>query len=108
MNKKSLLAVVGLALVALAAVLAISCFKSRQNEAKLQGKLVFARTYDLGDEVDRIVITTADDVIELKQKKSFNNKVILSIFSVILFAFFGVFLVGCGDITIKSMTVRRL
>ena len=71
MNKKSLLAVVGLALIALAAVLAISCFKSRQNEAKLQGKLVFARTYDLGDEVDRIVITTADDVIELKQKKSF-------------------------------------
>ena len=40
-------------------------------------------------------------------KYFFNNKVILSIFSVILFAFFGVFLVGCGDITIKSMTVNQ-
>ena len=40
-------------------------------------------------------------------KYFFNNKVILSIFSVILFAFFGVFLVGCGDITIKSMTINQ-
>lgn len=40
-------------------------------------------------------------------KYFFNNKVILSIFSVILFAFFGVFLVGCGDITIKNMTINQ-
>ncbi len=71
MNRKNLISVIVLAVIALAAVWSGVYFSVWQNETKMQGKLVFAKTFDLGDKVDRIVITTSDDVIDLRQEKSF-------------------------------------
>lgn len=42
-----------------------------KNNAKLQGKLVFANAFDQGHKINRIVITTAEDVTELKQENSY-------------------------------------
>lgn len=47
----------------------VSMMIVKSNE--MQGKLVFASTYDDGENVDKIVITTAEDVIELNQNDSF-------------------------------------
>lgn len=42
-----------------------------QQENRMQGKLVFANAYDAGAKVNRVVITTVKDTIELKQKKGY-------------------------------------
>ena len=46
-------------------------WQTYKNNAKLQGKLVFANAFDLGHKLNRIVITTAEDVTELRQKNSY-------------------------------------
>lgn len=71
MNKRLLLGVIIAAIVAVVAVWAVIDWSIKQEAVKLQGKLVFADTFDLGDRVNKIIITTPSDVIELYQKKSF-------------------------------------
>lgn len=71
MNKRNLAIVASLAVLALLIAVGIFLFNSNRQEAESQGKLVFAKTFDLGEKVDRVVIATADDVIELQQKNSY-------------------------------------
>lgn len=71
MNKRHVAMVAAAAVLALLAVWGTIYLNIWQNDAKMQGKLVFAKTFDLGEKVNRIVITTADDVIELQQKNSY-------------------------------------
>lgn len=61
-------------IAAVLAVMAVWCgikLQNFQNSAKLQGKLVFANTFDQGHKFDRIVITTAEDIIDLRQENSY-------------------------------------
>lgn len=71
MSRKNLLLAAWLAVVAVVIAAGVVRLCTWQNEVKLQGKLVFAKTYDLGDKIDRIVITSAEEVTELVQKNSF-------------------------------------
>ncbi len=71
MNKKYLFRLVAAVAVVfvVTVVTTISVIMMKSNN--LQGKLVFASTYDNGENVDKIVIITAEDVIELNQNDSF-------------------------------------
>ena len=71
MNRKNLIVVAFLVVVAIVLVWGGIYFSIGQNDAKMQGKLVFAQTFNQGEKIDHIVITTSDDVIDLRQEKSF-------------------------------------
>lgn len=70
MRKRSLLILV-LAICCIAAVWGAIIWQAERNDAKLQGKLVFAKTFDLGHKFNRIVITTAEGITDLRQDKSY-------------------------------------
>lgn len=70
MRKRSLLISV-LAIFCIAAVWGAVFWQANRNDAKLQGKLVFAKTFDLGHKFNRIVITTAEGVTDLRQDDSY-------------------------------------
>ena len=71
MNNKNLLKVIVATILAVAVAWFMIDKIVTSDSAKLQGKLVFANTFDYGDKVDKIIITTSDDTIELHQEKSF-------------------------------------
>lgn len=61
-------------LLALAAILAAGIGAAVyvwQDKNELQGKLVFAKTFDAGITVDEIMITSAEDQVKLEQKDSY-------------------------------------
>lgn len=59
------------AFAAMAVVWGGISLQTYKNNAKLQGKLVFANAFDQGHKLNRIVITTAEDVTELRQENSY-------------------------------------
>lgn len=71
MNKRSMLLVLILAALALSVAVVIVYFNHQYNDYNLQGKLVFAKTFDAGSKVDKIVVTTAEDSVELVQRNSY-------------------------------------
>ena len=71
MNKRSMLLVLILAVLALSVAVVIVYFNHQYNDYNLQGKLVFAKTFDAGSKVDKIVVTTAEDSVELVQRNSY-------------------------------------
>ena len=56
-----------IAITALLAVVAVLAFLRFRSEGRLQGRLVFARTYDAGEKIDNIVITSNVGSIRLRQ-----------------------------------------
>lgn len=59
------------AATALLAVWGGISLQAYRNNAKLQGRLVFAKTFDLGHKLNRITVTAAEGVTELKQENSY-------------------------------------
>ncbi len=70
MNKKIKI-VLMMAFAILLVVLMSAYFIVETNSEKIQGSLVFANSYNLGNKIDKVVIKTAEDEIELHQKNSF-------------------------------------
>lgn len=71
MNKRSMVLILIMAILALSAAVAAVYFYQQRNSLNLQGQLVFAKTFDTGGKVDKIVITTAEDTVELVQRNSY-------------------------------------
>ena len=63
--------VVVLSCVTILVAFAVMWLKQRMSGSEMQGSLVFAKTYDRGHDIDRIVINTPRDMVELKQKNSY-------------------------------------
>lgn len=70
MNKKIKIVLLA-AFAILVVVLASAYIIAEVDLEKIQGKLVFAQSYNLGDKIDKVIIKTTEDEIELKQKNSF-------------------------------------
>ncbi len=71
MSKKSLTIIAlsaVLIMVLVGGILFFMQYKSRQN---MQGKLVFAATYDQGSKVNKIVVVSSEGTTELEQKNSY-------------------------------------
>ena len=63
MNKK--IKIVLLAAFAILVVVFVSAYViSEVSLGKMQGKLVFAKSYNHGDKIDKVIIKTAEDEIE--------------------------------------------
>ncbi len=71
MNKRNLMIVAVLAVVVVVSVLLVLFGIKIKAQQDMQGKLVFAATYDQGLAVNRIVIESSDGITELQQKDSY-------------------------------------
>lgn len=71
MTKKRLYVMVAISVVLLIATLSLFSAISHYNDNKLQGKLVFAQTYDQGFKLDRIEIIMPTEKVVLQQKDGY-------------------------------------